>query len=479
MPGEISFNPIIFISAGLFSLITVMISCTKPAKIAGNISPIEALRYSGDISKKQNKSRNTTKGGKLYKMAWYNVFREKKRAIVVFLSLFMGIITFLSVDTFLDSISVENYIDKYIKNDFVIQNIEGAGNKLDNDTINKIEDMEGVETVNLIKISELELEMNKDILLPALKYNYEKFNRSQDELESDLEKFNENPSLLKASVVGIDDSFIEGFNNALNNKINIDAFKNGQIALVSSWYYGDDYKNINGDLAIKNPKTNNLKKFSIKILEEGSTLLPSGMYAPLGIPTIYASNTVLENLDNNATNYLLYVNVNKKYEEQIETELKTIGTINGLFIESKSDKTEEFNKSQMIMSILGGGISIILILIGILNFINIMITSINTRLKEFAIMESIGMTKKQIKKMVTFEGLYYALVTTTIVFTLGVGIIYGVSELTKNIVDYAVFVFPTTSLIVLTIMIFIVCLITPSIVFKVLSKKSVTERVRE
>lgn len=48
-------------------------------------------------------------------MAWYNVFREKKRAFVVFLSLFMGIITFLSVNTFLSSISVENYISIMLK----------------------------------------------------------------------------------------------------------------------------------------------------------------------------------------------------------------------------------------------------------------------------------------------------------------------------------------------------------------------------
>ena len=98
----------------------------------------------------------------------------------------------------------------------------------------------------------------------------------------------------------------------------------------------------------------------------------------------------------------------------------------GLWFESKSEKTEEFNKSQMVTNILGGGIAVILILIGILNFINVMITGVNIRLKEFAIMESIGMTKKQIKMMLTYEGLYYALVTTGFILTLGIGIIYGI-----------------------------------------------------
>ena len=151
----------------------------------------------------------------------------------------------------------------------------------------------------------------------------------------------------------------------------------------------------------------------------------------------------------------------------------------GLWFESKIEKTEEFNKNQIVMNILGGGVAVILILIGVLNFINVMITGVNTRLKELAIMESIGMTKKQVKKMLTFEGLYYALITTAFILTLGVGIIYGIGKLAKNIADYAVFVFPTIPLIALIVVIFTVCLITPSIVFKASSKKSITERLRE
>lgn len=161
MPKDVSFNPIIFILAALFSLLTVMISCKKPAKIASNISPIEALRYTGSTSKKSKKdNRKSTNGGKLYKMAWYNVFREKKRAFVVFLSLFMGIITFLSVNTFLSSISVENYINRYVKNDFTIQNTDGVDDKIDDDFISEIKNIKGVENINISKGSTLQIDMS-------------------------------------------------------------------------------------------------------------------------------------------------------------------------------------------------------------------------------------------------------------------------------------------------------------------------------
>ena len=88
------------------------------------------------------------------------------------------------------------------------------------------------------------------------------------------------------------------------------------------------------------------------------------------------------------------------------------------------------------------------------------------------------MTKKQIKKMLVFEGVYHAGIITVLICTLGICIILGVSALTGNIADYAVFSFPTVQLIVLTIVIFIICLITPVIVFKACSKQSVTERIR-
>lgn len=479
MPRYVSFNPIIFIGAGIFSLVTVMISCKKPAKIAGNISPIESLRYSGSTPKKQKKNRSTTKGSKLYKMAWYNVFREKKRAIIVFLSLFMGIITFLSVNTFLNSISVESYIDRYVKNDFLIQSVEGNDDKIDSDFINKIKDMKGVNNISLSKSSNLQLDMSKDVLLPALENIYERFGNTREDLNEYLNAVSEDPSLLQASVIGIDDNLIERLNEELEDKIDVEAFKKGNVAIADSWYYPENYKSIKGDIIIRNPKDNKSKTFNMKVVGDTSELLPPGLDAPLGIPTIYISNSVLEKLDNDAVNYILNINVDKKYESKINKDLKALSKARGLWFESKSEKTEEFNKSQMVMNILGGGIAVILILIGILNFINVMITGVNIRLKEFAIMESIGMTKKQIKMILTYEGLYYALVTTGFILTLGIGIIYGIGELSKNIADYAAFVFPSTALVALIIVILAVCLITPAIVFKVSTKKSVTERLRE
>ena len=47
-------------------------------------------------------------------------------------------------------------------------------------------------------------------------------------------------------------------------------------------------------------------------------------------------------------------------------------------------------------------------LIGIANFVNSVLTSIITRRKEFAMLQSIGMTGRQLKQLLAWEGVYYA-----------------------------------------------------------------------
>ena len=108
--------------------------------------------------------------------------------------------------------------------------------------------------------------------------------------------------------------------------------------------------------------------------------------------------------------------------EQIDSELQALnGTLTKTEWDYKSslEKIEGFNQMTYAESILGNGAAIILIVIGLINFINVMLTGVVARKNEFAVMESIGTSKKQIKKILTLEGGIYALITTGLIMTLG------------------------------------------------------------
>lgn len=484
MPDEVSFNPIIFILTTLFSFFTVILSCRKPAKIASSISPIEAMRYVGSEQGNRKVSRKSTNGGKLYKMAWYNVFRDKKRSTIVFLSLFMGIITFLSVNTFVKSVNVQNYINRYLSNDFELQDNTLRGS-LTNDNIQYLKNIEGVKSLNVDKAAYMKIDFSNDIFSSLIEEQLKNEGLGQSQINSSLKQLKEDRDFSYSWIDGVDDYAIERYNETTKEKIDLEEFKKGKIVLVElafgKHFNYDKFKQLDGKSLVLTSKDSNKKEeFTIKLINDEEAIFNGrGLPKKVGIPVIYMSSSVLENINKEIINYFVSINVNEKYESSIKEKLDSFSRKYELEFTAKTERIKEFSNMNMTINVLGGGASLILLLIGLLNFINVMITGVNSRIKELSIMESIGMTKKQVKKMLTIEGLYYAGITTVFISTIGMAIVYGVAILSKKIADYAVFVFPTVPLVILIISIFIVCSVTPSIVFKSSSKKNITERIRE
>ena len=145
-------------------------------------------------------------------MAWYNVFRDKKRAMLVFLSLFIGIMTFLSVNTFISSLSLENYISEYYPHDFeMVDTNESSSDEIDK-KIDEIKDMDGVTSVNAIKFARLNLGFNKNILMPSLENSYKTYSDPdtyKKQLNKYIDQIKKNPDKLKTLVAFLDKDDIE------------------------------------------------------------------------------------------------------------------------------------------------------------------------------------------------------------------------------------------------------------------------------
>ena len=75
--------------------------------------------------------------------------------------------------------------------------------------------------------------------------------------------------------------------------------------------------------------------------------------------------------------------------------------------ESKAVYASEFESTRSMFLLLGGALSFIVGLVGILNFFNAILTGITSRRRELAVLQSIGMTEKQVKTMLMLEGLLY------------------------------------------------------------------------
>lgn len=316
MPDEVSFNPIIFILTTLFSFFTVILSCRKPAKIASSISPIEAMRYVGSEQGNRKVSRKSTNGGKLYKMAWYNVFRDKKRSTIVFLSLFMGIITFLSVNTFVKSVNVQNYINRYLSNDFELQDNTLRGS-LTNDNIQYLKNIEGVKSLNVDKAAYMKIDFSNDIFSSLIEEQLKNEGLEQSQINSSLKQLKEDRDFSYSWIDGVDDYAIERYNETTKDKIDLEEFKKGKIVLVElafgKHFNYDKFKQLDGKSLVLTSKDSNKKEeFTIKLINDEEAIFNGrGLPKKVGIPVIYMSSSVLENINKEIINYFVSINVNE------------------------------------------------------------------------------------------------------------------------------------------------------------------------
>ena len=166
--------------------------------------------------------------------------------------------------------------------------------------------------------------------------------------------------------------------------------------------------------------------------------------------------------------------------DAVNTRLQELaGTLTGEYVDlvSATDQRDTWNTFFSGLSVLGNGASVLLILIGLINFVNVMITGVIARKNEFAIRESVGMTKKQIQQTLTMEGGLYALITTGLILTLGNVFLLLVKQAVPGIANYAQFEYPVALVIGLIVAIFVICLIVPPMVYHFVSKETVIERL--
>lgn len=480
MPGVISFNPVIYVATIVFVILTLIISCHKPEKIASKVSPVEALKFTGSTSRvKKSKSSN---GGKIYRMSFSNVFRDKKRAIVVFLSLFMGCITMLSFKAFIGCLDVNNFIDENVPHDFEYQNMTVDENVFNTDFIKKINSIDGITYVETVRQRYFSFNYS-DVIRPLIQSQYDRFSEKDitpDEFINDCKK-NKNYGCF---VYCIGDDCIKRYNKDHTNKIDIDAFNKGSIFLFQCAKDSKEFDSMKGNkLSITNSESHTSYDMEIGgVLPYKYSDYAVLSYYTVGMPEgIYVSDKCFKNIAPNANAFYINIDCDKDKEAAIKNKLKSMNNsipADKYLFDSKTDSINEFKSTMMTMDILVVGISIMLLTIGIMNFINVTITNVYSRKTELAIMESVGMTKKQLLKMLVYEGAYYAIITSVLILTLGTLIMNVIGKYTVKVVSYGIYSYPIVTVIALIASLFVICLVVPVIVYKATSKETISERIR-
>ena len=504
MDAEVFFHPLIYVLSILFSAVTVWIACNAPAKAAAKISPVEALKFQ-NFAPKKTKSRNSTNGSKLYVMAFHNVFRDKKRAILVFMSLFMGITMILGVNGIIGSINAENFIQKYMDypfeyNDIQFEQYEQPNKEVpqfDDHFVEQIKQVDGIENVDVQNTVWAGIDFNETALEGFMKIKYEdsRYKAKGQSYEQMLEALRE---YAKTGEYGCyittldDDKVLEEYNtNHPDTPIDIEAFKHGKTAIAGrdTDQFAPNAALIGKTLTLTADSTDG-KATDFLIdgafsFDDYKNNLSEGIgrrkYIHIVPEIIYVSEAGMERLTKEPIISAIGVDIKDMNDlERIDSELQAINstlTKSEWEFDSSVGVVEQFNQMFYSVNLLGNGAAILLIVIGLINFVNVMLTGVVARKNEFAIMESIGTTKKQIMKILTLEGGIYAIISTLLIMTFGNAFLMLVANAVPNMANYAVFEYPVALVIGLIAAIFVICLSIPAIVYKATSNETVIERL--
>ena len=505
MDAEVFFHPMIYILSILFSAVTVWIACNAPAKAAAKISPVEALKFQNFAPKKM-KSRNSTNGGKLHVMAFHNVFRDKKRAILVFMSLFMGITMILGTNGVIKSMNAENFIKATLDYHFEYSDIQFEQpeqlNKevpqFDEHFVEQIQQIDGIKNVDICKTVWAGIDFDEAALADFMKIKYEDSGykaqgKSYEQMLTALRGYADAGEYGCYITTLNNEEALEEYNaNHPDKPIDIEAFKRGETAIsgTDNDYYTPNAALVGNTLTLTADSTDG-KATDFLIdgafrYDDYEDRLTEGIGRRKNIEIvpniIFVSEAGMERLTKEPIISAIGVDIKDLNDlERIDSELQAINstlTTSEWQLLSAVNQKELFNQTFYSMNLLGNGAAVLLIVIGLVNFVNVMLTGVVARKNEFAIMESIGTTKKQIRRILTLEGGIYALISTLLIMTFGNAFLLLVADAVPHLANYAVFEYPVALVIGLIAAIFVICLSVPAIVYKAISDETVIERLR-
>lgn len=463
---SLSCSPLIFVGAGLFSFFTAWTGSRTPAKIAGSVSPVEALRFSGVKASGKNSSR-TSRGSKVFKMAVGNVFRNKKGAVLVLTSLFLGISLFVTVNGVLAGLDASVLAEEYMEDDIVIE----LSRQTEPDS-RILTDLQNVPDVREMSVTTKKEQWFVDP--SGVLENYIADFCSAGTVSEDAVKQFTDGNKYQTYLIGIGEQDFYRAAEMADSSLKYEDFCEGKIAFLASATIVPYAKTaVSGNIQL-------LFEERVHELEIAPYFLPATFRADgrtLIAPVIYVSQEWLNGTGQSGpvSRIALQTGNSRRALQAVSDMLANYG---GVTITAKTEKTDELRESFGAVTFLGNAVSVILLCTGLMNFINMMYVSVNSRRRELAILESVGMTKKQICRMLRIEGNTYAFITAVLMVTLGSAVLYGSFRLVKLQAAYAVFVYPLVPVVLSLAVVTAICSLVPVMVYRAENSRSTVERLR-
>ena len=448
----VSVSPLLFVGAAIFALVTVLISCRRPGRLAGKVSPVEAVRYTEGKALKRNGKRSG-KGVSLLSMAWANLGRSRGKTLITVLSLTLAVVLLTLTVTFAGGFDMDKYVSNFTASDFILADAGQfqTGGHAFNDEIEVPEEViDAVEAQG--GITGRGRIYGKTA--PALEFVTEEYYRSMWGRWNTQEQLDSMVAFKERTEDGLLDDQVQLYGMepfALDHlKVlegDLSKLNDPDGSYIAAVYSDDDYGNPEMDshwarlgdtVTIRyvekfeyyDPATGEVYG-PLENVPEGAAYAERAIkyrdvdYTVAALVTVpfalsyryYGADEFVMGADTfvreTGTDSVMYYAFDTTEEANAAMESFLADyTENGnpqFDYESKTTYAGEFESTRSMFLLLGGALSFIVGLVGVLNFFNAILTGITARRRELAVLQSIGMTARQLRTMLALEGLLYTL----------------------------------------------------------------------
>ena len=451
----------IYLLAIAVTLCTVYLSLMKPMRVAAKVSEIEAMRYQGG-SKRQKSSRKGYQFLNIGRLTKRNLAENKKKSTITIVSMAVTGIFVMMVATVLSCANPMESAKSSIVGQYEISPIVESGNKehpeyewaevQKNNPLNEglkqqIEELDGVERVDVFT---------------ALKVSGGPF---EEKIGTEF-------------INGVPEEYAEELKKGITEgNVTYEELKSGDKVILDRallhWYpdikVGDKLK-----LNIHDGDNTFQKEIEVAAIGEYGTGLTN--YNCL----IMAKEGAEKLTINNSSSYFQVI-ADKDYDEALEASLQAIVDGSGR-LQMRTWKNEYDTWENAIQMTRGACYAFIIILaaISIMNLINTMINSVHVRKKELGMMQAIGMSDRQLMKMLQLEGIFYTV--GTLIISIGVGSLAGyplfLYAKRTGMFDISTYHYPVTAAIIIILTLFVIQMLLAIFIAKSVRKDSLIERIR-
>ena len=451
----------IYLLAIAVTLCTVYLSLMKPMRMAAKVSEIEAMRYQGG-SKRQKSSRKGYQFLNIGRLTKRNLAENKKKSTITIVSMAVTGIFVMMVATVLSCANPMESAKSSIVGQYEISPIVESGNKehpeyewaevQKNNPLNEglkqqIEELDGVERVDVFT---------------ALKVSGGPF---EEKIGTEF-------------INGVPEEYAEELKKGITEgNVTYEELKSGDKVILDRallhWYpdikVGDKLK-----LNIHDGDNTFQKEIEVAAIGEYGTGLTN--YNCL----IMAKEGAEKLTINNSSSYFQVI-ADKDYDEALEASLQAIVDGSGR-LQMRTWKNEYDTWENAIQMTRGACYAFIIILaaISIMNLINTMINSVHVRKKELGMMQAIGMSDRQLMKMLQLEGIFYTV--GTLIISIGVGSLAGyplfLYAKRTGMFDISTYHYPVTAAISIILTLFVIQMLLAIFIAKSVRKDSLIERIR-